>query len=112
MGKGMYTAIMESLFFEKYDEGISAIDFSRNDIIEHSTISGFERPKNLGDLIYSFRYRATLPASISKTAPEGYSWVIIGTGDAKYRFVLSKNTNIVPNAALRPVLTPNNTPKF
>lgn len=112
MPKGMYVAIMESLFFEKYSEGVEEINFTRDDIVEHAAHAGFNRPKNLGDLVYSFRYRATMPESITNTAPTGFCWVIIGTGDAQYKFVLSRNTNIMPNTALRPVLIPNNTPEI
>lgn len=112
MPKRMYVTILESLFFDKYSEGTESIEFTREDIVEHAVRAGFARPKNLGDVVYSFRYRAPLPDSIAKTAPEGYSWVIIGTGDAKYKFVLSKNTNIMPNQALRSVMVPNNTPEI
>lgn len=112
MAKGMYVAIMESLFFEKYTVGADSIEFTRDDIIAHAEKVGQSRPKNLGDLVYSFRYRTTMPASITNTAPEGYSWVIIGTGDAQYKFVLSRNTNIMPNTAMRPILIPNNTPEM
>lgn len=112
MPKGMYVAIMESLFFEKYADGVEEIEFTRDDIIEHAARVGFARPKNLGDLVYSFRYRATMPDSITNTAPTGFSWIIIGIGDAQYKFVLSRNTNIMPNTALRPVLVPNNTPEI
>lgn len=112
MPKGMYVTIMESLFFEKYSSGMDSVEFTRNDIVEHAVRAGFARPKNLGDLVYSFRYRTPLPESIKRTAPDGYSWVIIGTGNAKYKFVLSKTTNIMPNRALRPILVPNNTPEI
>lgn len=112
MSKGMYAAIMKSLFFDKYSDDVKEIEFTRDDIIEHADRAGLNCPKNVGDLVYSFRYRATMPESITKTAPTGYSWVIIGIGDAKYKFVLSKNTNIMPNKALRSVLVPNNTPEI
>lgn len=112
MAQGIYSAIMESLFFAKYEEGTTEIIFSREEIVEHAIKINQRVPKNLGDLVYSFRYRATMPESITATAPDNYSWVIIGVGDAKYKFVLSRNTNIVPNANLRPVLIPNNTPEI
>lgn len=110
--KGMYVEIMESLFFEKYSEGITTVDFTRDDIIDHAKRTGNPLPKNLGDLVYSFRYRTPMPETITKTAPDGYNWVVIGVGDAKYRFVLSRTTNIVPNPAMRPILVPNNTPEI
>jgi hypothetical protein len=67
-------------------------------------------PKNLGDLIYSFRYRANLPASILNTAPEGESWIIRSTGRGQYRFVLVGNMPLTPNPNLTVTKIPDATP--
>jgi len=39
-------------------------------------------PKNLGDAIYSLRYRTRLPRRILKTEPKGREWAIEGRGRA------------------------------
>jgi hypothetical protein len=40
------------------------------------------RPKNLGDVIYTFRYRQSLPQSILETQPKDRAWLILGDGGA------------------------------
>jgi hypothetical protein len=67
-------------------------------------------PKNLGDAIYSFRYRVSLPNSISGTAPEGFEWVIMPEGKGKYKFVVVQKSNFMPNPGLVETKIPDSTP--
>jgi hypothetical protein len=67
-------------------------------------------PKNLGDLIYSFRYRADLPTSILNTAPDGETWIIRPAGRSKYRFVLASDVPLTPNSNLTVTKIPDATP--
>ena len=67
-------------------------------------------PKNLGDLIYSFRYRTVLPASILAEAPRGETWIIRSAGRSKYRFVLVGDLPLVPNPSLAVTKIPDSTP--
>ena len=69
-----------------------------------------ESPKNLGDLIYSFRYRTELPASILSVAPEGETWIIRPAGRGKYRFVLVTDIPLAPNPNLAVTKIPDATP--
>lgn len=69
-----------------------------------------ELPKNLGDLIYTFRYRADLPPGILNTAPQGETWIIRSAGRSKYRFVLVSNTPFTPNPNLAITKIPDATP--
>src|SRR5690606_12930033 len=54
-------------------------------------------PKNVPDVIYSFRYRNDLPASVRKTEPKGFEWIIRGTGKGKYKFSLVKKLAFRPS---------------
>jgi len=67
-------------------------------------------PKNLGDVIYSYRYRAELPKSIQETAGKGKTWLIRGIGRARYRFVLVTHKPIVPNPSMTATKVPDATP--
>ena len=67
--------------------------------VEMAAPLGIQLPKNLGDIVYSFRYRTQLPITIIKTAPEGYKWIIRPTGQA-YQFVLTKEACFFPNSNL------------
>ena len=53
-----YSQIIERIFLEKYKDGMTELTFSREDIIRIAKKIGMRLPKNLGDVIYSFRYRA------------------------------------------------------
>ena len=86
------------------------VDFERDDIIGASEELKINPPKNLGDLIYSFRYRAALPESIQRQAPEGEAWMIRGVGSAKYRFVLVPNVALTPNPNIAETKVPDATP--
>lgn len=67
-------------------------------------------PKNLGDLIYSFRYRANLPETIKKHAGKGKTWIIRPAGRAKYKLVLIPEKPIAPNENLATTKVPDATP--
>ncbi len=69
-------------------------------------------PKNLGDTIYSFRFRTALPEEIVATAGKDREWIIELAGRAVYRFRLVKLANIVPNPNLIAVKIPDATPEI
>lgn len=67
-------------------------------------------PKNIGDLIYTFRYRAILPERVRSTATQGETWIIRPTGKARYRLVLVPDHPIQPNPNLAVTKVPDSTP--
>lgn len=105
-----YSRIIEKLFFEQYSEGTQAIPFKRDDLVRVAKEFGIEVPKNLGDILYSFRYRKALPQSIREKAPKGMEWIIRGGGKAEYRFELVQRATIRPNLALAEIKVPDATP--
>jgi hypothetical protein len=107
---GTYAAILERIFASKYKRGMREIDFEREDIVRCGRELEITLPKNLGDLIYSFRYRAALPETIQRSAGKGYTWIIRGVGSAKYRFVLVPEITLAPNANLAETKVPDATP--
>lgn len=106
----MYIPLIEAIFFKYYREGDTEVIFTREDISQLATQLGIPLPKNLGDLVYSFRYRRELPLSISSKAPEGQSWVILSHGRSKYRFVLMATPKIIPSQNLVQIKIPDATP--
>jgi len=95
-----YVQIIEAIFFKHYAEGATRVPFQRSDITEAAKKLGIKLPKNVGDLIYSFRYRSHLPQSILAKAPENTSWVIRPAGTSKYVFELAPVASITPNPKL------------
>lgn len=82
----------------------------RDDIVLFASKLNIVLPKNLGDVIYSFRYRISLPSSILAEAPEGETWIIRPAGQSKYRFVLVTDLPLLPNPNLALTKVPDATP--
>lgn len=110
MAKNRYTQIIEHLFQRSFNGSQNEIEFSRLEIEEVGKHLGINLPKNLGDILYSFRYRTNLPESIIKTAPEGLEWIIRPAGRSQYKFVLTAFTQFQPNKQLVETKIPDSTP--
>lgn len=112
MGKDQnrYSKLIETIFFKFYEKGQKEVRFAREDLTQTAKKLRIDLPKNLGDVIYSFRYRAALPDSIIRTAPEGLEWVIRPIGQAKYMFALSAMPRIIPSKMLSETKIPDATP--
>jgi len=105
-----YSRILEKIFFDHYRDGDEQVGFARVGIEHAAAELGIKLPKNLGDLIYSFRFRTALPESILAAAPEGKTWVIKLAGKGRYRFVAEREWIIQPNPGLMRVKIPDSTP--
>lgn len=107
-----YQALIEKIFFKHYAKKVTEFEFDRTELIDAAKDLKVKLPKNLGDVIYSIRYRASLPESIQKTARVGLEWVIEGAGRARYSFKLLKVNRIVPNIDLLKIKVPDSTPEI
>ena len=58
--------IIAKIFADHFKPGLRQIAFRREDLIAAAEALGEPRPKNLGDIIYSLRYRIPLPESVRK----------------------------------------------
>ena len=107
-----YNRIIERVFLDRYRPGDVDVEFVREDLMDAATDLGVPVPKNLGDVIYTFRYRRPLPNAISDTAPKDKEWTIRGAGQAAYTFRLVTINRIVPNPALTTIKIPDATPEI
>ena len=105
-----YAQLIEHVFFKHYTQGSSLVSFQREALEIAAAKLNISLPKNLGDIIYTFRYRAPLPESITKLAPKGMEWVIRASGKAKYDFCLTKQSRFAPNPLLSEIKIPDGTP--
>ena len=110
--RNRYHAVLLKIFFDNYIPGATAIPFVRTHLELAAKELDIDLPKNLGDVIYSVRYRSSLPEEILRTQPEGMEWIIEGTGRAKYEFRLAKINRIVPNSELVKTKIPDATPEI
>ncbi len=107
-----YSAIIGEIFRRHYKSGYTQFEFSREELVEIARSLKIALPKNLGDAIYSFRFRTALPDEIVKTAGKDREWIIELVGRAKYRFHLVKLANIVPNPSMISIKIPDATPEI
>lgn len=107
-----YAALIESIFRSRYKNGATDLPFSREEFTATAKKLRIKLPKNLGDVIYSIRYRMALPEAIAKTQPPGKEWVIEGRGKARYAFRLVTVNRILPNPQLAAIKIPDATPEI
>lgn len=107
-----YNAIIEQIFFDNYIEGADEVSFTREEITSAAGKLNIKLPKNLGDVIYSFRYRTTLPDPVRAKAPVDHDWIIRPAGQARYKFVAvpAGSTRILPDTLLEKIKVPDATP--
>lgn len=107
-----YARLLAHIFTGRYTVGATSVEFSRTDIEDAAQELGMVLPKNLGDVVYSFRYRNELPAEITSKAPDGKQWVIRGAGRGKYRLDAVSDPLITPNPLIRATKIPDATPNI
>ncbi len=107
-----YARLISAIFKAHYKKVHKSFTFKRTEIESFAAKMDIALPKNLGDLIYSFRYRQPLPTEIERTAPKGYEWVIELAGTSVYRFRLVKINRIVPSPNYFVIKIPDATPEL
>ena len=105
-----YAQIIESIFSSHYKRSLEEFEFDREEFETVARKLKIKLPKNLGDIIYSFRYRAALPESVQAKAPTGKSWIIRPAGKGRYRFVAVAEWRIAPTEGLAETKVPDSTP--
>ena len=105
-----YHKIIEAIFVEKYKENDEYIEFVRDDIILKAKELNINLPKNLGDVIYSFKYRSELPELIKSRCSKNREWVLKSVGKAKYCFMQVAYSRIAPDRLLHTIKIPDATP--
>ena len=107
-----YLQMIDHIFFEHYHDGDIEVTFEREDLVRAATALHITLPKNIGDVIYSVRYRQSLPDAVQATAPKGTAWIIQPVGRSQYQFVLvdERLARIVPNPLLLETKVPDATP--
>jgi hypothetical protein len=107
-----YQAIIADVFKKHYRAGKTNVEFSRDEFVAIAESLTIKLPKNIGDVVYSFRYRNDLPQSIRTTAKNGFEWIITGKGRGLYEFKQVKIARIVPRDELLTIKIPDATPEI
>jgi len=109
-----YAPILTHIFRKYWTKKRTEFEFHRDELVGAAEALRVARPDNLGDVIYSFRYRRALPAEILTTAPKGKAWIIEGAGRSRYRFRLVgvEGTSITPREDIAATKIPDATPEI
>jgi hypothetical protein len=105
-----YSQIIERIFLSHYTERATEVCFERVEIETVAQELQINLPKNIGDIIYSFRYRVALPESIKGKASEGRHWIIRPAGRSRYCFVQVTEHKITPTPMKAQTKVPDATP--
>lgn len=108
--EAQYSQIIAHVFAKHYKRGLKQVVFDREEIVEAAQKLGLPRPKNVGDVVYSFRSRKAFPDVIKKTASGGLEWILRKAGPSRYRFVLAKHWSVVPDPHRTVIKVPDATP--
>jgi len=113
-GSAQYVPILTHVFRKYWKKRCTEFEFHRDELVEAAETLGIPRPDNLGDIIYSFRYRRALPRDIADTAPQGKAWIIEGAGRSRYRFRLvgTAGAKISPRDDIAAIKIPDATPEI
>ncbi len=99
-----------SRVFATYDSGGASFTFPRTAIAEAADELDLAAPKNLGDVIYTYRSRRDLPEEIQQRAETGREWIIRTVGTAQYEFVQVRWGGAQPSLSLAETRIPDSTP--
>ena len=105
-----YSRLIEAIFSKYFRTGTNEIIFEREEIEKAATELKIILPKNLGDVLYTFRYRSELPESITSTAPDGFEWMIRPAGRSKYKLALVQQSIVMPSNMMAETKIPDATP--
>ena len=108
--RNRYDRIIERVFTRHSAEGTEGFEFSREEIADIAAELDIKLPKNLGDVIYTYRYRRELPRAIVEAAPPGKTWSILPAGVGRYRFVAEVPLLLQPTRDLAETKVPDATP--
>lgn len=102
--------IIAKIFADRFTPGMNEVAFQRDELVAAAEALGEPRPKNLGDIIYSLRYRIPLPASVRDAAPPNSEWAIFLGGNAVYVLRAVPFNLIEPRMGIRTIRLPDSTP--
>ena len=112
MAKSVYHQIIEAIFFDHFRDGLEQFEFERPEIQSTAEKLRLKTPKNLGDVVYRFRYRYPLPSTVQNTCGEDEEWIIKGVSKSRYRFRRVPLTKIEPQRDLYRTKIPDATPEI
>lgn len=110
ISQNRYIDIIKWVFRQNFQDGSNEVSFPRTQLAEAARDLGIEVPKNLGDVVYSIRYRTDMPEEIDNLAPPGMTWALFPAGRSFYAFRPVAVNQIEPRSGLAKIKVPDSTP--
>jgi hypothetical protein len=107
-----YDAVVSELFRRHFKSGSKSFDFERIELDEIIRKLNLVSIKNIGDIIYTYRFRREFPISIRKTERSGLEWAIKLAGRGRYKFRLGSPSRIIPRSDMAAIKVPDSTPEI
>ncbi|MFL6312553.1 MAG: hypothetical protein ACJ71W_10640 [Terriglobales bacterium] len=108
-----YQAILVNIFLSHFKDDEKDFFFERTEIQAVAKKLKIILPKNIGDVLYSQRYRAEWPEKIKATIPNGHDWLILPAGKGRYRFKLIRGSSrVLPRLDAADIKVPDATPEI
>jgi len=104
-----YAGIIKWVFRQNFQDGSNEVSFSRAQLAAAARDLGIPVPKNLGDVVYSIRYRTDMPKEINDLAPPGMTWALFPAGRSFYAFRPVAVNQIEPRSGLAKIKIPDHT---
>ncbi|MGI8687556.1 MAG: endonuclease [Thermomicrobiales bacterium] len=105
-----YDQIIEHVFFLHHNENVTAFYFNREELTQAARELELSAPKNLGDILNHFRFRADMPQRIRDTISSDKFWIIRLAGRSRYQFSVSPLSFLIPTSGLSVTKVPDSTP--
>src|SRR6266404_134413 len=107
-----YDAVVSELFRRHYKPKSNSFDFERAELLDIIQALKLVSIKNLGDILYTYRFRREFPSSITETATPGLEWAIKLAGRGRYKFRLGPPSRIIPRPDMAAIKVPDSTPEI
>ena len=107
-----YDQLISLVFFNNYVAGDTEIEFTRELLVSLAVNLDMRDSLNPGDVVYTYRYRKDLPSDIRAVVAPGCMWIILGIGDARYKFKQVPIVRITADPALLAIKVPDATPEI
>jgi hypothetical protein len=107
-----YDAIIAEIFKRHYKPNAKSFDFERTELAEIIKSLNLQTIKNLGDILYTYRFRREFPKEIRDRARPGLEWAIKLAGRGRYKFRLGPPSRIIPRSDMAAIKVPDSTPEI
>lgn len=107
-----YEQVIRKVFRDGHRPDAIRVPFTRRELEDAHEGLRLRMTSNIGDIVYTYRFRRELPGEIQQTAPPNAEWIITSIGVGLYEFRLASPGKIVPSENRSMVKVADATPEI